>query len=218
MRRHTPVDIDAAVIRLARQVDQLQHDVTELVGLRADVAAHSRSLTDLADLLRRVRTETGTSTGTGSSGVSRSAEGEDEQPPPEWLTITDPELAVHLLAALDQWIRDVWRHYHPLTACWAWHPHVVAELLTCQQLWAEALTPGAGAGGLGAWHDRWRPGTATRITRALTACERTDGAHVTGPNTRWSVDPAVLDELALWWATTHGVTSPPPGLTREDHR
>jgi hypothetical protein len=27
----------------------------------------------------------------------------------------------------------------------------------------------------------------------------------------------VLDELAVWWATTHGNTTPPPGLTREDH-
>jgi hypothetical protein len=216
MRRHAPVDIDAAVIRLARQVDQLQHDVTELVGLRADVDAHSRALTDLADLLRRVTTDTSLEGAVGATPTA--SEGEAESTP-EWLTITDPELAVTLLGALDQWTRDVWLHYHPLTVCWAWHPNVVAELLSCQQLWAEAIAPGAGAGGLGAWHDRWRPGTATRITRALTACERTDGAHVTGPSTRWSVDAAVLDELAVWWATTHGATSPPPGLSREEpHR
>jgi hypothetical protein len=209
MRRHEPLDIDAAVIRLAGDVDRLRHDVDELAALRGDVDSHSRSLGDLAEVLRRLRTE--------SSGGSTSPTDDEAVPPPEWLTVTDPGEAIDLLCDLDQWIRDVWRHYHQLVTCWAWHPSVVAELLTCRLLWSEAVAVGAAAGALGAWHDRWRPGAAQRISRALMACERTDGAHVTGPGAWWSVDVAVLDELAVWWATTHGST-PPPGLTREERR
>jgi hypothetical protein len=207
MRRHEPLDIDAAVIRLAGQVDRLQHDVTGLAGLRIDVDSHSRSLADIADLLRRMRTQPATAADTG----------DEADPPPEWLTITDPEHAVVLLGDLDQWTRDVWAHYQPLIACWPWHPAVVAELLTCRLLWAEAVAPGATAGALGAWHDRWRPGAAQRISGAVRGCERAEGAHVTGPGTWWAVDLTVLDELAAWWATTHGKGTP-PGLTREERR
>jgi hypothetical protein len=209
MRRHEPVDIDAAVIRLAGQVDRLQHDVAELVALRSDVESHSRSLADVAELLRRLRAE--------PSAGGGAALDDDAVPPPEWLTVTDPGEAVDLLCGVDQWIRDVWAHYHQLVACWAWHPSVVAELLTCQLLWNEAVALGASPGALGAWHDRWRPGTAQRVSRALMACERSDGAHVTGPGAWWAIDVTVLDELAVWWATTHGST-PPPGLTREARR
>lgn len=216
MRTHKPVDVDAAVIRLARQVDQLQHQVTDLATsngeLGADVATHGRGIRDLADLIRR----------TSSQPLASVPDlGDEEQvPPPEWLTVTDPVLAVEWLSALDQWARDVWRHFHPLVACWPWHPGVVAELLTCRLLWDEAIAPGAGPGGLGAWHDRWRPGAHRRIDRDLTACER-DGAHIEGPQHQsWTADPSHLDELAVWWATTHGggPVGSAPGLTLEARR
>jgi len=210
MRKHAPVDVDAAVTRLAGQVDRIQHDVLDIPRLRADIEAHSRTLADLAELIRRLRTA---GAPTGASAIEAD---EENEPAPEWLTVDDPELAVRWLADLDQWTRDVWMRYQQLPPCWPWHPSVVAELLVCQHLWANAAMPGSGPDALAAWHDRWRPGAAHRTTRVMAACERAGGFHVAQTGARWAVDQTVLDELALWWATTHGST-PPPGLIGEDH-
>ena len=207
IRRYEPMDMDAALARLAGQVDGLQHDVSRLETLRADVDAHSRSLQDLAELLRRLRADVGAPEPLDET-VATAA-------PPDWLTLTDPELAVEWLSDLDQWTRDIWLHFHPLQACWPWHPGVVAELLCCQHVWSDATDGGASA--LAAWHDRWRPGVASRITPALAGCERTDGTHLAAGGQRWTFDVTVLDEVAEWWARTHG-SSLAPGLTPEARR
>lgn len=229
------------VDRLGHHVASTLADVSRL---RADVDSHSRSLAHLAEALRPpagVPEGRGRRTPSGSNGA-----GDPQENPPggngspaaaslavapadpgaaavaddevaEWLTVSDPAVAIRWLSELDAWVQRVFAHYTRLPACWAWHPTVVAELLTCQQTWIEATTPGAGAAPLAAWHDRWRPGTAHRVTRELDACERTGGGHAGPTGRRYLVDPTVLDELAGWWATTHGTPAaqPPPGLTEE---
>jgi hypothetical protein len=84
-------------------------------------------------------------------------------------------------------------------------------------VWGGAVEKATGPEGLAAWHDRWRPATADRVTRALVACERA-GAHTDPTGRRWHIDPTVVDELAHAWATTPPLERPtatPPGLTRD---
>ena len=204
-------DHDQSLARLVAQVDQVQHDLAALTasvpGLRTDVDTHTRTLADLTDLLRRVTSSTGL-------GGSRGEASDEGQVVPEWMTVTDPALAIGWLNQLTVWVRDVYARYTPVQGCWAWHPPVVAELLACQGAWTAAVHPDAPLEALAGWHDRWRPGTTTRVTKTLTACgDRADGLHVEGI-TRYDFDPAALDEYAQHWAGTHNPnSSDAPGLT-----
>ena len=69
---------------------------------------------------------------------------------------------------------------------------------------------------LAAWHDRWRPSAVQRVGRLMGGCERAEGHHKIG-GLEHTYDPSCLDELAAWWATTHGKdrTQPPPGISKE---
>ncbi len=202
--------VSVALRRVLSEVERLNSTVTALTGavetIREDVAAHSRTLTDLATTLRPT---------TGTSG-----EGEPQGPPEparpvDWITVTDPAVAVAVLADLVVWVATVWTRYTPVTSCWAWHPPVIAELLSCRGVWVGAVEKATGPEALAAWHDRWRPATADRVTRALIACERA-GVHTDPTGRRWRVDPAVVDELAHTWAATPLADRPTvalPGLT-----
>jgi hypothetical protein len=212
MRRHEPLDIDAALTRLAAQVDRLDRHLidrtADLDKLRDDVDAHSRTLADLADLVRRLHA---VDPGRDDTPVEEAA--------PDWLTVTDIDLAIGWLQSLVVWTRSVWTQYRPLPGCWPWHPPVVAELLVCHHVWVAASVQGMPAEALATWHDRWRPGVARRLDGQLAACERAHSRHVTAGGQAWAYDAAVVDELAAWWATTHGTSSiPAPGLTRETSR
>jgi hypothetical protein len=205
VRRYTTGgEDDGRLARLAAQVDRLDQQLTGLASLRGDVEAHTSAITRLAETLSRsTKNRPGDQAdAAGTSGVR------------EWMTVTHPALAVTWLDELAVWVRKVWTRYQRLTTCWVWHPVVVAELLAAQASWTAATGEDASPDGLSAWHDRWQPGAATRITRQLAGCERADGHHVDGAQ-RFLPDPAVLDEVAAWWATTHGTDpdQPPPGLT-----
>ena len=213
MRRHLPPDGDGGLARLIGKVDRLERSVADLASLRADVEAHSRSLADLATAIRVTRTPEAVET----SEAPSPAPPMTKDTAPDWLSVTDPRQAIAWLDGLDVWVRQVWTRYGRIPPCWPWHPDVVAELLVCAHVWAGAVLPGNGPEPLAAWHDRWRPGAAHRVNKALTGCERADGEHVDGPGPRWVIDLTMLDEVALWWATTHGST-PPPGLTKSSYR
>lgn len=210
MKRHTPLtggeaEGDGRLARLAAQVDRLDQQLTGLASLRGDVEAHTAAITRLAETLSTRAGNRTTNAADGGAAASGAR---------EWMTVADPALAVAWLDELAVWVRKVWTRYQRLTACWVWHPVVVAELLAAQASWSSATSSEASADGLSAWHDRWQPGAAHRIGKQLAGCERTDGLHLDGA-TRYQPDPAVLDEVAAWWATTHGTEphQPPPGLT-----
>jgi hypothetical protein len=230
MRRPLPGAHEAVLAGLAGQVDQLRADLDDLADLRtevrAEVAAHSRALRDLARAIAAPeRPATGEAAGGGASGSMG-----DEDVVPDWLTVTDPVLAIGWLTDLTVWVPRVWDHYPNarLPACWRWHPPVVTELLAVRYLWAEAMRPGYGVAAYAGWQDRWRPGTATRVRHAMSGCERAAGCHVNAAGQHYHYDTAVVDEYALWWATTADRTNPNtgtgpgvdlgagvPGLTRE---
>ena len=207
---------EQALLRLAEKVDTLGRQVEDLTLLKSDVDTHTRTLADLTDLLRRV---SGAPAEVGPSNAAK----DDDPPVMEWLTITDPQVAVRFLTDLSVWVRDVFARYVPagsvFAPCWPWHPTVVAELLACQAAWLGAVDPKAPLEALAGWHDRWRPGTWQRLDKLLARCERdVDGLHIEGA-ARYRFDLAYLDELAEWWATCRQVTPPEtaggvaPGLT-----
>jgi hypothetical protein len=196
------------VAGLAGQVDRLRAEVNQIIdeqsGLRADLAAHGRALTRLTN-----------TDPTASPGLVVPGE-----VVPDWLTVTDPHLAITWLTNLSVWMQEVWNHYPSasLPGCWRWHPSVVTELLTCQHTWIEATKPGTGSGAFAAWHDRWRPTTAERVHKTMTGCLRAEGCHTNPTGHHYHYNTEVLDEYAHWWVTHHSHQPEHlvPGLTREN--
>lgn len=212
MRRHVPMDIDTAVARLAQKVDNLAHDLADLARLRGTVESHGRALTQLSDLVAAHAADRPAGWADGDP------DGEETPPPPEWLRVEDPAQAIAWLNGLTVWVPRVWALYpgSRLTPCWPWHPAIVAELLVNQHLWLKASTSGPAPEPLAAWHDRWRPAAAVRVTRSLSGCERGAGCHVNPAGHHFTYDLDHLEDLAVWWATEdrHDVDAA-PGLTRE---
>jgi len=236
MKRATVTDHTGAITQLRHDLDKLAADLANLADLRGAVSAQARALDDLTALTRRLTTGTndagpllaeqmasdldGPHNGTG--GVPGTGDGQAvEEPAPAWLVVDDPAVAVAWLADLAVWVPAVWQPYLQTRTpdCWPWHPAVVAELLVARHQWADATLPDAGVEALAGWHDRWRPGAATRVTRAMAGCERAYGTHK-WDSAEYVFDVAYLDELAHWWATTHGTdpTQPAPGLTPAGRR
>ncbi|WP_088319401.1 hypothetical protein [Kineosporia sp. R_H_3] len=228
MRRYTTAGVDGALAGLARALDELREDVRALsktsTVLQDDVASHTRALATLAQSVAGATSYAATgSTGGGSGptdGVTNEvAEDEEDGDPPgvAWLTVTDPAQAVAWLSDLALWVPAVWQpHLQTRTpGCWPWHPAVVAELLVVRHVWHDAIQD-ADPAALAAWHDRWRPSAMQRVGRLMGGCERAEGHHKIG-GLEHTYDTSCLDELAVWWATTHGTdrNQPPPGISKE---
>jgi hypothetical protein len=102
----------------------------------------------------------------------------------DWVSVTDPSVAVATLAQVMAWAARVWAVYDELPACWPWHPNVIAELLACAGSWHAALAEDAGPDAPAAWHDRWRPGAATRISAAA-RCRSSTWTPIPGGPQTW---------------------------------
>ena len=231
MTRHpVAVDLTKSIARVATDVADLRDRVALLADLPAVVASHGRAIADLSGLAHQtatlaesglVRPRVAGADGAGPGGNDDVAQGEDGapvDPPPSWLSVTDPALAVAWLDELSVWVPAIWQPYlHTKTpGCWPWHPDIVAELLVVQFQWVAATVDGAGPDPLAIWHDRWRPGAAARVLKRMAGCERAFGNHKGDSSGReYRYDVACLDEVAEWWATTHGTDPdrPAPGLT-----
>lgn len=198
MRVATPSESsnEAALARLARQVDGLAYDVKGLTGLTVEVESQRRAISDLTAAVR----------------LSSTAKTSAEIAVPSWVTITDPMEAVPLLGEVAAWVRDVWSAYYAVEACWPLHPAVVADLDATRRVWLAAHAEGAAVADAAAWHDRWAPGTARRLAAHLRACSKDAGTHVAPDGSRGRWDPSYLDEVAESWATSHNVLHL-PGLT-----
>ncbi len=225
-RRSIPADQVAALARIVADVNRLSRDVARLNDLTVVVAAHAKAIADLTDLADRLHpaTRAGVPASSPPGTYPRAGDADatlDEDPAPAWLTVTDPAIAIAWLNDLSVWVPAVWQpHLQTRTpGCWPWHPAVVAELLVVRYQWADATTDGAKLDALAAWLDRWRPDAANRVARTMAGCERTDGWHK-DRGREHTYDPACRDELAHWWATTHGSdpTHPAPGLALETRR
>ncbi|HEY5178828.1 MAG TPA: hypothetical protein VIJ07_03480 [Dermatophilaceae bacterium] len=82
-------------------------------------------------------------TGVPAAGVATTGAA-DVLPAPNWLTVTDPAVAVAWLNTVQGRVHRVWARYAPIPGCWPWHPSVFAELLVTHLQWDLAVTDGAG--------------------------------------------------------------------------
>ena len=233
MTRRTVPAQDAALGRLADDVQRFGRDLARLADLPSLVATHARLLTELTESVAQLRRRAGAGDGTEvdhrdpGPSVAREADADNEEQAdveptaaaPAWLTVTDPAQAIAWLNELTLWVPSVWQpHLQTKTpGCWPWHPPVVAELLVVKQLWDEAVLDDAGPAPLAAWHDRWRPAASGRLFKLMAGCERSEGLHKVSLDT-YIYDLSYLDEVGEWWATTHGMQRqrPAPGLVRAD--
>lgn len=204
--RHEPIDQDAALRGLARQVDGLQGQLATQGDEITNVQKALRTITDaLTDLSRRSIRE---------AGRGRSAPA-DTEPSPEWLTITNEDVAVVVLDDLGWWLPNVWNHYGVVPSpCWPYHPAAVAELVACRSAWLDAIAESAKPNALADWHERYRRPLADRIPKYIT-CAAAAGGHEGPDGARYTASEVDLPKVAAWWAATHGQTDDPaPGLSR----
>jgi hypothetical protein len=143
---------------------------------------------------------------------------DDEKKPkgqPSWLTIDDVEQSRRLLDGLAEWIAQVWARYpdSSLPHCWAYHPWAVSELLGVWQSWKHAYTgKTSDPTRVEEWLDRWRPNTVYRLAKGLGGCtladHRADGSFAYAPP-RVPGGSDHLEDVAAWWASTHGQRQAP---------
>ena len=132
-----------------------------------------------------------------------------------WLLMSDPDMAVTVMADLVRWLDQVYLRFPgaELGACWLWHPHVIEELLWLRSAHAEGYDPEAGSWlRVGDWHDRQRPGVVRRIKEALGKCDLSLHAPGRPHGHAPAVAPLVAHaaQVAQQWATTS--TRPAPSV------
>ncbi|MGH3614094.1 MAG: hypothetical protein ACRDRK_16180 [Pseudonocardia sp.] len=137
-----------------------------------------------------------------------------------WLLVSDPEVAVIMLADLVEWLDRVYLRFPhtELGACWLWHPHVIEELLWLRCAHADAYGPETGSWlRAGDWHDRQRPGVVRRVREALGKCDLS--LHEPGRPQGHApvVAPLVAHaaQIAEQWATTSTRPEPTPAQLTE---
>jgi hypothetical protein len=137
-----------------------------------------------------------------------------------WLLISDPELAVTVLADLVEWLDRVYLRFPhtELGACWLWHPNVIEELLWLRCAHADAYGPETGSWlRAGDWHDRQRPGVVRRVREALGKCDLSLHAPGRPHGHAPAVAPLVAHaaQIAEQWATTGTRPEPTPAQLTE---
>lgn len=205
--------LDAAVVQLSRDVVSLHGDVRglrEVVEQATERANGAQAAsTRLAEVVTQLRDG-------GGDAAEEAESGGDQDWPTSWWMVTDPDVAYAMLDALRAWLDLVWVQYDraPMTACWPWHPAVVAELWSLRDAWYTAHEgPKASAVGRMDWYDRWRPGVERRLKGELSQCSLEKHQPQSSPSL-WTPLPAgtaadAFEGIAAWWSATHGAQSPP---------
>ncbi|MPZ24991.1 MAG: hypothetical protein GEV12_00680 [Micromonosporaceae bacterium] len=199
----------AGLAALATEVEQLQRRLeSHQDGIRQaqESADHAhRVLIDIVDRVQAIADQHTTNGADPAAGA-----------PASWLTLTDPATARVALADLADWLTHVYLHYpgslDSLGECWPWHPAAIEELLALRGGWLAAYTgPDATPTRALDWHDRHLPGVQRRLRTALSDCSL--AAHRRGgraDHLRPTLSAAdALDQLAQWWATSHGTNGAP---------
>ncbi len=191
----------SSVTGLAREIDGLRRDLTEILPLKA-------RLDELADLVTKLADATAVPAGVGI--VS-------------WLDLpTDPpDTALAVLTELIRWMEVVYLRYsdaaRTLPECWLWHPDLVEELLWLMDAWCAAYHDNTAPVSLAAdWHDRYRPGVIKRINTTAGRCSlEAHQPRDTDTEPDDSGAPVVplaeaVAPIAGWWATHRRDPAPHP--------
>lgn len=143
----------------------------------------------------------------------------DTGPMVSWLAAPDDaEVVRDRLAGLVGWLDAVFLRYPDaagvLPDCWAWHPHVIEELLWCQHAWHAAYTGNqASPTAVGDWHDRYRPGVVRRLAESVGMCSLETHQHPTPPP--GTPVPGAVEPIVAWW--TEHRHQPAPAPTEQHH-
>lgn len=191
---------------LGREMEALRRDQQQLRAL-------PRRVEDLAQVVQQL---------TDTISATKQASAEPSIVAPSWLDFDpgpmhDTVEASEILTMLSAWVAAVYLRYSDakLPDCWLWHPDVVEELLWLHNAWICAYDPDAPLTAVGDWHDRQRPGVATRVKAYVGFCSLE--AHQPGQDRALPAPttPAqdAIPAIAAWWAT--GRDQPGPAPTAE---
>jgi hypothetical protein len=214
--RKPQLPADDAVTALARRLDDVDTRLLQLDALTRDVAAVGRGLADLTAQVRALTEATNRGIVTapnrkplpaGSDDTTAASGGDDGATEgmvqPNWLTVTDPDLAAAWLAAAMTFAAEVLARFPDgsVPDCWPLHEAAVVEMVALQSQYAtayEAEHPGPVSELLG----RWLPGAVRRLTKATAECERRSG-HVEGRHV-YQVPHLDAGRVAVWWVESRG--------------
>lgn len=97
-----------------------------------------------------------------------------KDPPAPWWDNLDPRQHAQQLTELARWVDGFLRAHYPactatLPPCWAQHPDALWELSTLRAEWDRVYGDPQNRDLAGAlwWHERWLPGTLTRLARSI---------------------------------------------------
>jgi hypothetical protein len=184
-RQYEMPETSAADLR--RRLDGLDTRVTRLDGLADDVTAIGHALGQLTERVtalgdattrtiltapdRRHHPVAASDTGTGAVPGLDSSETEAEDGQPDWLTVTDPDLAAAWLTEAMGFADDILARFPhgDLPGCWPLHAIAVVEVVALHRQWvdAHASTDPAGVSELLA---RWLPTAVHRIRQQTGEC------------------------------------------------
>lgn len=195
--------VDALIGRVDRIEAQQEQAGRELDAVR-------RTMVNVVRIVEG-RGPAGGSSSKGPAGAPQDGQGDDEVPHIDWMAMDDPDAAVEALGSLREWVPGV---LMPLTGwslipCWPWHPPLLCMLFAIQERYAMC-------------HQAPDPnGLLDLLVRVVPACEERTRHLAYGCNasvhssergsTYYEYDPAGVDAMARWWATSRA--GDPPGLS-----
>jgi hypothetical protein len=204
---------DTPDTNLRRRLDGVDERLAILDVLTADVTGLGKGLTELTNQVTALaqaanrRIVTAPNRPGVESGPDEETEAEEGQEgqegQPDWLTVTDPDLAAVWLGDALVFADTVLARFPKgsLPACWPVHEVAVAEVIALHRQWVDAYAgpdPGAVSDLLG----RWLPGTVHRLTHLLGECALQRAHQEDGHSYRVpALDPG---RVALWWVETRG--------------
>lgn len=206
MNRADP-DLAAWVSGLGRRLDavdthlvRVDARLAQVDQVAADVSAVGRGLAELTVQVRALTEATGRTIIAGPNHPPAADTDPEEQAgagQPDWLTVTDPDLAAQWLSDAVEFATHVLAQFPntALPACWPLHPTAVTELIALHRQHRDAYAA-SGPAGVSEFLARWLPGAVHRIKAATSACETRSG-HVEGKHVYHvpALDPA---RVALW--------------------
>jgi hypothetical protein len=226
MNRHEG-DLASFVDGLGRRLDtvdthlvRVDARLAQVDQLSADVAAVGRGLAELTAQVRALNESR--HTGPGPSTTPGADDGPDTDPDadavldhgylqPDWLTVTDPDLAGQWLADAAEFADTILAHFPGTTlpACWPLHPAAVVELIALNFQRGDAYGAESAAG-VSEFQARWLPGAIRRLRAITQSCENRMG-HVEGTR---AYQVGALDpwRVALWWIDSRSTGSPAPSV------
>lgn len=220
MNRHES-DLAGFVNGLGRRLDavdthlvRVDARLAQVDQVAADVAALGRGLAELTAQVRALNESRHTAT-PAAAGKDDPDEEEDDGSgsdgglQPDWLTVTDPDLAGQWLADAAEFATTILAHFPGTTlpACWPLHPAAVVDMIALNAQRGDAYGTESAAG-VSEFQGRWLPSAVRRLIAVTASCEKRFG-HVEDKLV-YQVGDLDPYRVALWWIDSRDTGSPAP--------